>query len=175
MTFLHHAVDAVLGRHDQRSDGRLSGAWDKPAHRPVLRMMVCVGCLLRHVDLRRSLMSIKSVNTHSATTPTGPSPHVHSGALGWSATSRSGAIYCMVPLLWKRKDLYSLRLVDWHFWLSTIGIVLYISAMWVSGINARADVARLYKPWLSRILLHRNRRGDASLLHSSRRQAVSCS
>jgi cytochrome c oxidase cbb3-type subunit 1 len=58
---------------------------------------------------------------------------VHSGALGWVAFISFGAVYCLVPWLWNR-DLYSNRLVNWHFWISTIGIVLYISAMWVSGI-----------------------------------------
>jgi cytochrome c oxidase cbb3-type subunit 1 len=46
-----------------------------------------------------------------------------------------GAVYCLVPWLWKRKEVYSLRLVEWHFWVSTLGILLYITAMWVSGIT----------------------------------------
>jgi len=58
---------------------------------------------------------------------------VHSGALGWVAFISFGAIYCLVPWLWNR-PLYSLRLVSWHFWIATIGIVVYVSAMWVSGI-----------------------------------------
>jgi len=45
-----------------------------------------------------------------------------------------GALYCLVPWLWNRSKLYSLRLVNWHFWISTIGIVLYITSMWVAGI-----------------------------------------
>ena len=59
---------------------------------------------------------------------------VHSGALGWVAYISFGAIYCLVPWLWNRREVYSLKLVNWHFWISTIGIVLYITAMWVSGI-----------------------------------------
>ena len=58
---------------------------------------------------------------------------MHSGALGWVGLSRFGALYCLVPWLWNKR-LYSLKLVDWHFWISTIGIVLYITSMWVSGI-----------------------------------------
>jgi cytochrome c oxidase cbb3-type subunit 1 len=54
--------------------------------------------------------------------------------LGWVGMVSFGAIYCLVPKLWKRKRLYSLRLVNWHFWLATLGIVLYIGVMWVSGI-----------------------------------------
>ncbi|NCU20382.1 cytochrome-c oxidase, cbb3-type subunit I, partial [Candidatus Falkowbacteria bacterium] len=60
--------------------------------------------------------------------------HVHSGALGWNGMITFGALYFLVPRLWARERLYSLTLVSWHFWLATIGIVLYISAMWVSGI-----------------------------------------
>ncbi len=58
---------------------------------------------------------------------------MHSGALGWVGYISFGALYCLIPWLWNR-PLYSLKLVNWHFWISTIGIVLYISAMWVSGI-----------------------------------------
>ena len=58
---------------------------------------------------------------------------MHSGALGWVAFISFGAIYCMVPWLWNR-ELYSLRLVNWHFWIATIGIVFYITSMWVAGI-----------------------------------------
>jgi len=79
------------------------------------------------------LMSIKAVNglSHYTDWTIG---HVHAGALGWVAYISFGAIYCLVPWLWNRKGLYSLRLVSWHFWISTLGIVFYICAMWVSGI-----------------------------------------
>jgi cytochrome c oxidase cbb3-type subunit 1 len=60
--------------------------------------------------------------------------HVHSGALGWNGMVTFGALYYLVPRLWGRERLYSLRMVNWHFWLATIGIVFYASAMWVSGI-----------------------------------------
>jgi len=60
--------------------------------------------------------------------------HVHSGTLGWNAFISFGAIYYLVPALWKRSGLYSTRLVAWHYWISTLGIVLYISSMWVAGI-----------------------------------------
>jgi cytochrome c oxidase cbb3-type subunit 1 len=79
-------------------------------------------------------MSIKSVNSLSHYTDW-TIGHVHSGALGWVGMISFGAIYCLVPWLWNRRGLYSLRLVEWHFWTATIGIVLYISAMWVSGIT----------------------------------------
>jgi cytochrome c oxidase cbb3-type subunit I len=60
--------------------------------------------------------------------------HVHSGALGWVAFVSFGAVYCLVPWLWNKRDLYSLKLVSWHFWIATLGIVLYITSMWVAGI-----------------------------------------
>jgi cbb3-type cytochrome oxidase subunit 1 len=74
---------------------------------------------------------------------------VHSGALGWNGMITFGAIYYLVPRLWNRERLYSLRMVNWHFWLATIGIVLYASSMWVSGIMEGPDVARSTTPTAS--------------------------
>jgi cytochrome c oxidase cbb3-type subunit 1 len=79
------------------------------------------------------MMSIKAVNSLSHYTDW-TIGHVHSGALGWVAMISFGAVYFLVPRLWDRPRLYSLRLVTYHFWISTIGIVLYITAMWISGI-----------------------------------------
>lgn len=78
-------------------------------------------------------MAIKTVNALSHYTDW-TIGHVHSGALGWVAFISFGAIYHLVPVLWKRKELYSMRLVNIHLWIATIGIVLYITAMWISGI-----------------------------------------
>jgi cytochrome c oxidase cbb3-type subunit 1 len=79
------------------------------------------------------VMSVKTVNalSHYTNWTIG---HVHSGALGWVGYVSFGALYCLVPWLWKKKDLYSNALVEWHFWISTLGIVLYITSMWVAGI-----------------------------------------
>jgi cytochrome c oxidase cbb3-type subunit 1 len=60
--------------------------------------------------------------------------HVHSGALGWNGMITFAALYYLTPRLWNRQRLYSLRMVNWHFWLATIGIVFYASSMWVAGI-----------------------------------------
>lgn len=79
------------------------------------------------------MMSIKSVNALSHYTDW-TIGHVHSGALGWVAFISFGALYFLVPKLWGRARLYSDRLVSLHFWISTVGIVLYIVAMWISGI-----------------------------------------
>jgi cytochrome c oxidase cbb3-type subunit 1 len=111
----------------------LSGAWDRLRTDPVLRMMVVSLAFYGMSTFEGPLMSIKAVNglSHYTDWTIG---HVHSGALGWVAYISFGAIYCLVPWLWNRKGLYSLKLVSWHFWVSTLGIVFYITAMWVSGI-----------------------------------------
>jgi cytochrome c oxidase cbb3-type subunit 1 len=61
--------------------------------------------------------------------------HVHSGALGWNGMVTFGAIYYLVPRLWNRERMYSLRMINWHFWTATIGIVFYAASMWVAGIT----------------------------------------
>jgi len=80
------------------------------------------------------VMSIKSVNSLSHYTDW-TIGHVHSGALGWNGMITFGAIYYLVPVLWKREKLYSIRMVNWHLWLATLGIVIYTSVMWVAGIT----------------------------------------
>jgi len=110
----------------------LSGAWDKLRADPVLRMLVVSVAFYGMATFEGPLMSIKSVNSLSHYTDWGIG-HVHSGALGWVAFVSFGALYCLIPWLYNKK-LYSLKLVDWHFWIATIGIVFYISAMWVAGI-----------------------------------------
>jgi cytochrome c oxidase cbb3-type subunit 1 len=111
----------------------LSGAWDKLRTDPVLRMLVVSVAFYGMATFEGPLMSIKVVNSLSHYTDW-TIGHVHSGALGWVGFVSFGALYCLIPWLWDRKGLYSLKLVNWHFWIATIGIVLYISAMWVSGI-----------------------------------------
>jgi cytochrome c oxidase cbb3-type subunit 1 len=111
----------------------LSGAWDKLRTDPVLRMMVVALAFYGMATFEGPLMSIKEVNSLSHYTDW-TIGHVHSGALGWVAYISFGAIYCLVPWLWNKERLYSDRLVNWHFWISTIGIVLYITSMWVAGI-----------------------------------------
>ena len=110
----------------------LSGAWDKLRTDPVLRMMVVSVAFYGMSTFEGPMMAVKIVNSLSHYT-NWTIGHVHSGALGWVAYISFGALYCLVPWLWNKK-LYSLRLVNWHFWISTIGIVLYITSMWVAGI-----------------------------------------
>lgn len=111
----------------------LSGAWDKLRTDPVLRMMVVSVAFYGMSTFEGPLMSVRYVNALSHYTDWTVG-HVHSGALGWVGYISFGALYCLVPWVWKRKQLYSTALVEWHFWISTIGIVLYITSMWVSGI-----------------------------------------
>ena len=111
----------------------LSGAWDKLRTDPVLRMLVVSVAFYGMSTFEGPLMSIKVVNSLSHYTDWTVG-HVHSGALGWVGYVSFGAIYCLVPWLWNKPQLYSLRLVNWHFWVSTIGIVFYITSMWVAGI-----------------------------------------
>lgn len=111
----------------------LSGAWDKLRTDPVVRMMVVAIAFYGMATFEGPLMSIRTVNALSHYTDW-TIGHVHAGALGWVGFITFGAIYCMVPWLWKKDRLYSNALVEWHFWIATTGIVLYITAMWVSGI-----------------------------------------
>ena len=111
----------------------LSGAWDKLRTDPVLRFLVTSVGFYGMSTFEGPLMSIKIVNSLSHYTDW-TIGHVHSGALGWNALVSFGALYFLVPKLWNRERLYSLRLVNLHFWFATLGIVLYITAMWISGI-----------------------------------------
>ena len=111
----------------------MSGAWDKLRTDPVLRMMAISIAFYGMSTFEGPLMSIKAVNALSHYTDW-TIGHVHSGALGWVGMVSFGAIYFLAPKMWGRERLYSLRLVSVHFWLATVGIVIYAAAMWVSGI-----------------------------------------
>lgn len=111
----------------------LSGAWHKLRDDPVLRFMVVAVAFYGMSTFEGPMMSIKSVNALSHYTEWTIS-HVHSGALGWVAFISFGALYYLVPKLWKKEEMYSLPLVNLHLWLGSIGIVLYITSMWGAGI-----------------------------------------
>ncbi len=112
----------------------LSGAWDKLRTDPVIRMLVVSLAFYGMSTFEGPVMSVRTVNALSHFTDW-TIGHVHSGALGWVGFITFGAVYCMVPWLWKKDRLYSNRLVEWHFWIATTGILLYITSMWVSGIT----------------------------------------
>lgn len=111
----------------------LQGAWDKIRTDPIIRMQVLALAFYGMSTFEGPMMSVKSVNSLSHYTDW-TIGHVHSGALGWVGMISFAAVYFMTPRLWKRERLYSLRMINWHFWCATAGIVLYASAMWVAGI-----------------------------------------
>ncbi|MEZ5542056.1 MAG: cytochrome-c oxidase, cbb3-type subunit I [Pseudomonadota bacterium] len=110
----------------------LSGAWEKLRTDPVLRLLIVSISFYGMSTFEGPMMSIKTVNALSHYTDW-TIGHVHSGALGWVALVSMGSLYYLIPRLFNR-ELYSLKLVEVHFWTSTIGIVLYIASMWVAGI-----------------------------------------
>ena len=111
----------------------LSGAWDKLRTDPVVRMMALSVAFYGMSTFEGPLMSVRAVNSLSHYTEWGIG-HVHSGALGWVGFVSFGALYCMTQWLWKRPSLYSKSLVEWHFWIATIGIIFYMVSMWFAGI-----------------------------------------
>jgi len=110
----------------------LSGAWEKLRTDPVLRLLIVSISFYGMSTFEGPMMAIKTVNALSHYTDW-TIGHVHSGALGWVALVSMGSLYYLIPRLFDR-ELYSLKLVEVHFWTATIGIVLYISSMWVAGI-----------------------------------------
>ena len=112
----------------------LNGAWDKVRTDPIIRMMVMALAFYGMATFEGPMLSIKAVNSLSHYTDW-TIGHVHAGALGWNGMISFAAIYYLVPRLWGQQRLYSLRWVNWHFWLATLGIVFYAAAMWVAGIT----------------------------------------
>ena len=110
----------------------LSGAWQKLRTDPILKFLVVSVSFYGMSTFEGPMMSIKTVNALSHYTDW-TIGHVHSGALGWVAMVSIGSMYYLIPRLFNR-ELYSVRLVETHFWISTIGIVLYITSMWIAGV-----------------------------------------
>ncbi len=111
----------------------LNGAWDKIRTDPIIRMMVWALAFYGMSTFEGPMLSIKWVNSMSHYTDW-TIGHVHSGALGWNGMITFAALYYLVPRLWGRNRLYSLRMVNWHFWCATLGIVFYAASMWVAGM-----------------------------------------
>ena len=112
----------------------LSGAWDKLRTDPVLRFLVVSLSFYGMSTFEGPMMSIKTVNalSHDTDWTIG---HVHSGALGWVAMITIGSMYALIPALFGKAKMYSTKLIYWHFWLSTIGVVFYIVSMWIAGVT----------------------------------------
>jgi cytochrome c oxidase cbb3-type subunit 1 len=112
----------------------LSGAWHKLRTDPTLRFLVVALSFYGMSTFEGPMMAIKNVNalSHNTDWTVG---HVHSGALGWVAMISIGALYHMLPKLYNRDDMHSVKLINLHFWLATVGTVLYVVAMWINGIG----------------------------------------
>ncbi|MFT6430063.1 MAG: cytochrome c oxidase cbb3-type subunit 1 [Halopseudomonas sp.] len=112
----------------------LSGAWHKLRTDPILRFLVVSLAFYGMSTFEGPMMAIKTVNALSHYTDWGIG-HVHSGALGWVAMITMGSLYHMVPKIFGREQMHSIALINVHFWLATVGTVLYIVSMWVNGIT----------------------------------------
>ena len=112
----------------------LNGAWDKVRTDPIIRMMVLALAFYGMSTFEGPMLSIKAVNSLSHYTDW-TIGHVHSGALGWNGMITFACVYFLVPRLWQKQRMYSLRMINWHFWLATLGIVFYAASMWVAGIT----------------------------------------
>jgi len=111
----------------------LNGAWHKVRDDAVLRFMMLAAIFYGLTTFEGSFMAIRPVNALSHYTDW-TIGHVHAGALGWVAMITFGSLYALVPWLWKRPSLYSAKLVEVHFWLALAGTVIYVFAMWNSGV-----------------------------------------
>ena len=112
----------------------LSGAWHKLRTDPILKFLVTSLSFYGMSTFEGPMMSVKTVNALSHYTDW-TIGHVHSGALGWVAMISIGSLYYMIPRLFGREEMYSMKLVTTHFWIATIGVVLYIAAMWIAGVT----------------------------------------
>jgi cytochrome c oxidase cbb3-type subunit 1 len=111
----------------------LSGAWHKLRSDPILKFMIVALSFYGIATFEGPMMAIKTVNSLSHYTDW-TIGHVHAGALGWVGFITIGSLYCLIPRLRGLKQMYSPRLVETHFWVATIGVVLYIAAMWMAGV-----------------------------------------
>jgi len=111
----------------------LSGAWHKLRDDPILKFLIVSLSFYGMSTFEGPMLAIKTVNglAHYTDWIVG---HVHSGALGWVAFISFGAIYYMLPRVYGRKEMYSIKLISLHFWIATLGVVLYIAALWISGV-----------------------------------------
>jgi cytochrome c oxidase cbb3-type subunit 1 len=144
----------------------LSGAWHKLRTDPILKLMIVSLSFYGMATFEGPMMSIKTVNALSHYTDWGIA-HVHGGALGWVGFITMGSIYYLIPRMAGQTRMYSTKLIDLHFWVATIGVVLYIAAMWIAGVMQ----GLMWRPDLH---LRGKRQGHLSVLRGAlhRRHAV---
>ena len=111
----------------------LSGAWHKLRDDPILKFLITSLSFYGMSTFEGPMMSIKTVNALSHYTDW-TIGHVHSGALGWVGMVSIGTLYYLLPRLFGKPQMHSVKLITVHFWVSTIGIVLYIASMWIAGV-----------------------------------------
>jgi cytochrome c oxidase cbb3-type subunit 1 len=111
----------------------LSGAWHKLRDDPILKFMITSLSFYGMSTFEGPMMSIKTVNALSHYTDW-TIGHVHSGALGWVAFISIGSIYYLLPRLFGKEQMASKKLIEVHFWIATLGVVLYIASMWIAGV-----------------------------------------
>ncbi|MGC1818728.1 MAG: cytochrome-c oxidase, cbb3-type subunit I [Casimicrobiaceae bacterium] len=111
----------------------LSGAWHKLRTDPILKFLITSLSFYGMSTFEGPMMAIKTVNSLSHYTDW-TIGHVHSGALGWVAMISIGSLYYMIPRLFGRTEMHSIKLITLHFWVATIGVVLYIASMWIAGV-----------------------------------------
>ncbi|WP_435103201.1 cytochrome-c oxidase, cbb3-type subunit I [Arhodomonas sp. AD133] len=111
----------------------LSGAWDKLRDDPIIRFLIVSLSFYGMSTFEGPMMSVKTVNALSHYTDW-TIGHVHAGALGWVAFITVGSLYALIPKLWGREQMYSVKAISAHFWVATIGVVLYIASMWIAGV-----------------------------------------
>ncbi|MGD8547571.1 MAG: cytochrome-c oxidase, cbb3-type subunit I [Thiohalophilus sp.] len=111
----------------------LSGAWHKLRTDPILKFLIVSLSFYGMSTFEGPMMSIKTVNSLSHYTDW-TIGHVHSGALGWVGLVSIGSVYFLIPKLFGKQEMHSVKLIDTHFWIATIGIVVYIASMWIAGV-----------------------------------------
>ena len=135
----------------------LNGAWHKVRDDATLRFMMVAAIFYGLTTFEGSFLAIRGVNALSHYTDWTVA-HVHAGALGWNALLIFGVVYAAVPVIWRRERMWSNRLIEWHFWLAVLGTVVYVLAMWNSGIlqglmwRTYTDAGTLQYPFIASVL-----------------------
>lgn len=135
----------------------LNGAWQKVRDDATLRFMMVAAIFYGLTTFEGSFLAIRGVNALSHYTDWTVA-HVHAGALGWNAILIFGVVYAAVPVIWRREGMWSNRLIEWHFWLAVLGTVIYVLAMWNSGIlqglmwRTYTDAGTLQYPFIVTVL-----------------------
>ncbi len=141
----------------------LSGAWHKLREDPILKFLIVSLSFYGMATFEGPMMSIKTVNALSHYTDWGIG-HVHGGALGWVAFISIGSMYYLLPRMFGKSQMWSVRLISAHFWIATAGVVLYITAMWIAGVMQGPDVAGHQRRRHADLRVCRGRQGDLPVL-----------